>query len=152
MPIMDGFEATAILINQYKVKIPIVACTGNGTDEDIDKCLSIGMKDVVLKPINLNKLHDLLKKFFTCNCRVNANDSEKPLSSDEELLNRQEITASSSSCHTSIPVFNNLPLLFTHSYANPSESLSSNDEEEPRCRLKNKSKKGKHRINPLNVS
>ena len=152
MPIMDGFEATAILINQYKVKIPIVACTGNGTDEDIDKCLSIGMKDVVLKPINLNKLHDLLKKFFTCNCCVNAHDSGKPSSSSGDLLNRQEITADSSVCHTSIPVFNNLPLLFTHSYTNPSESPSSNDEEEPRCRVKDKSKKGKRRINPLNVS
>ena len=152
MPVMDGFEATAILIKQHKIKIPIVACTGNGTDEDIAKCLSTGMKDVILKPINLNKLHDLLKKFFTCNCCVNANDSGNLSSSNGDLLNRQEITTDSSVCHTSIPVFNNLPLLFTHSYANPSESPSSNDEEEPRCRVKDKSKKSKRRTNPLNIS
>ncbi len=68
MPEMDGLEAT----RQIRViekdtgssnKIKIVAMTANAMQEDREKCLLIGMDDFISKPVRMEDLSLVLKKF-----------------------------------------------------------------------------------------
>jgi CheY-like chemotaxis protein len=67
MPIKDGIEATKEILDYEKESgiehIPIVALTGNVLKEDKEKYLNIGMDDYMSKPISLNKLEILVKKY-----------------------------------------------------------------------------------------
>jgi PAS domain S-box-containing protein len=68
MPVMDGYEATQkIRDSQSKVlnrDIPIVAMTANTMEGDRDKCLAIGMNDFIPKPINPNKVQEILYRWL----------------------------------------------------------------------------------------
>ncbi|MFA6137626.1 MAG: ATP-binding protein [Sulfurimonas sp.] len=60
MPIMNGMDATKIIINDLKVTTPIVALTANALDGDRDKFLSMGMHDYLSKPIDIKAFEALL--------------------------------------------------------------------------------------------
>jgi signal transduction histidine kinase/DNA-binding response OmpR family regulator len=65
MPEMDGFEATAsILEASGKTHPPIVAMTANAMAGYRDKCLQAGMVDHVAKPIDPKILFDTLMKWI----------------------------------------------------------------------------------------
>ena len=64
MPLMDGFEATqAIRKNPKTGDIPIVAMTASVLDEDRQRCLDAGMDDYVSKPISVEALRKVLRRF-----------------------------------------------------------------------------------------
>jgi signal transduction histidine kinase/CheY-like chemotaxis protein len=56
MPLMNGYEATAILRNQLKIDAPIIALTANVEEEVKNKCLEVGMDDYLFKPFKYNEL------------------------------------------------------------------------------------------------
>ena len=56
MPVLNGYEATEIIRNDMKNKVPIIAMTANAMAGEQEKCLSLGMNDYISKPIN----HELL--------------------------------------------------------------------------------------------
>ena len=62
MPNMDGYQATQ-KIREFS-DIPIVAMTANAFEEDKQKALSIGMNGHIAKPLDMNKLSDVLKKWL----------------------------------------------------------------------------------------
>ncbi len=66
MPDMDGFEATQVIRNpNSKVtnhKIPIIALTAHAMSGDREKCLEAGMDDYISKPINLEKLVEVINR------------------------------------------------------------------------------------------
>jgi len=64
MPIMDGFEATK-LIRQKDKKIPIVALTANAMAEDKQQTKRAKINEHLDKPINVNKLYEVLLKYIT---------------------------------------------------------------------------------------
>lgn len=53
MPQKDGL-ATTQEIRQFNQTIPIVALTGNESEEDVQNCLDVGMNGVLHKPLNIN--------------------------------------------------------------------------------------------------
>lgn len=55
MPIMDGYEAVAVL-RQKGAEIPIVALTANGMTEDEERCQSVGCTSYLTKPISMDAL------------------------------------------------------------------------------------------------
>ena len=58
MPVMDGLEATRQIrrLNSYYQKLPIIALTASASEGDREQCLDSGMDDVVLKPVNTEKM------------------------------------------------------------------------------------------------
>jgi signal transduction histidine kinase/ActR/RegA family two-component response regulator len=67
MPAMDGYEATQRIraLNVPRAKtIPIVAMTANVFREDVEKCISAGMNLHIGKPLDINEVLGVLKKFI----------------------------------------------------------------------------------------
>ncbi|TRX39477.1 PAS domain-containing hybrid sensor histidine kinase/response regulator [Flavobacterium restrictum] len=52
MPEMDGFEATRIIRNEFKLTTPIIALTANAFKSETEKCKQAGMDDYVTKPFD----------------------------------------------------------------------------------------------------
>lgn len=63
MPEMDGLEATKLVRAQLPYQPVIIAVTANAMQEDKETCLQAGMEDYISKPIQMEKLIDLLKKW-----------------------------------------------------------------------------------------
>ncbi len=66
MPVLDGYEATKKIreSNHPEAKtIPIIAMTANAFAEDVAEALSKGMNAHIAKPVNYDKLFDVLMKF-----------------------------------------------------------------------------------------
>lgn len=66
MPIMDGYEATKIIrsFNNKNAQIPIIAMAANAFEEDRKHALQLGMNEHLAKPVDIEKLKDVLTKYF----------------------------------------------------------------------------------------
>ncbi len=64
MPVMDGLQATKIIRLELENQVPIIGMTAFATEEDKQRCLLLGMNDVLIKPINLNTLELLLAQYL----------------------------------------------------------------------------------------
>ena len=62
MPVMNGLEATA-LIRQEDKKIPIVVLTAHAFAEDRAKAERAGCSDFLTKPVDQNRLLEVLHRF-----------------------------------------------------------------------------------------
>jgi two-component system, cell cycle response regulator DivK len=65
MPRLDGWSATARLKERPELAhVPVIAVTGHATRDDIDRALSAGCRDYLIKPIDmeamLRKVHGAL--------------------------------------------------------------------------------------------
>ena len=68
MPNMDGYKATAAirrLSDKGKANIPIVAMTANAFKEDEERAFSVGMNGHIAKPIDVEKVKDVLVSILT---------------------------------------------------------------------------------------
>jgi CheY-like chemotaxis protein len=66
MPEMDGFEATAAIVERIKRgarRVPIVALTAHALKGDRERCLAAGMHGYLSKPIVLKELDEVLEQF-----------------------------------------------------------------------------------------
>jgi CheY-like chemotaxis protein len=65
MPIMDGYETTARIRNLERFrKLPVIALTANALPGDREKCLSAGMSDYLVKPVNSEHLKEKLSHWL----------------------------------------------------------------------------------------
>ena len=71
MPLMDGYEATQEIRKlpmEYTSTLPIVALSASTSWEDKQKCVQCGMDEHLNKPIEVKKLHQVLRKFLAHKC------------------------------------------------------------------------------------
>ncbi|MCX4244383.1 response regulator [Paraliomyxa miuraensis] len=66
MPQMDGYEATREIRRRYRDAQwrPIIAVTASSRVEDRERCIAVGMDDFVAKPITLESLDRVLKRWL----------------------------------------------------------------------------------------
>ena len=67
MPKMDGYEATQKIrasSHPEAKTIPIIAMTANVFKEDIESCLEAGMNGHVGKPIDIEEVFGILRKYL----------------------------------------------------------------------------------------
>lgn len=66
MPEMDGFEATRIIREREGSgrHVPIVALTASAMQDDRVACVEAGMDDFLSKPIDANKLYEMLVRYM----------------------------------------------------------------------------------------
>lgn len=65
MPVMNGYEASRAIRtspNPLGREIPIIAMTANAFAEDIRRCLDAGMNAHIAKPVDFDKLKEVLQK------------------------------------------------------------------------------------------
>jgi signal transduction histidine kinase/HPt (histidine-containing phosphotransfer) domain-containing protein len=76
MPKMDGYEATQLIREGYK-KLPIIAMTACVMNGDKEKCIAAGMSDYISKPIEIDKLFNILGKWIQPKkCEVSNSHSD----------------------------------------------------------------------------
>ena len=67
MPEMDGYHATELLRSPSSgvrnPRIPVIAMTAHAMVGDRQKCLEAGMDDYISKPVDVEQLKDVLKKW-----------------------------------------------------------------------------------------
>jgi signal transduction histidine kinase/DNA-binding NarL/FixJ family response regulator len=63
MPNLNGFQATQIL-KKKGVRTPIVAMTAHAMEGDRQKCINAGCDDYLPKPVNKNKMIEMLGKYL----------------------------------------------------------------------------------------
>ena len=67
MPVMDGLTATREirkLARPDAARIPIIALTANAFEEDVKHCLQAGMDAHLSKPVDIDKLTDVLGRIL----------------------------------------------------------------------------------------
>jgi signal transduction histidine kinase len=65
MPVMDGYEATQLIREQFTAKqLPIVAMTANALLPDREHCREVGMNDFMAKPVKLLTLRAMLNRWL----------------------------------------------------------------------------------------
>jgi len=72
MPEMDGFEATRAIRRREAAaplpgrsdRLPIIALTANALNGDRDRCLEAGMDDYLSKPLQPDKLMEMMERFI----------------------------------------------------------------------------------------
>jgi two-component system sensor histidine kinase/response regulator len=72
MPDMDGFECTALIRQRERgrdVRLPIVAMTAHAMKGDEARCLAAGMDGYVSKPIDPDRLFDVVERHLVCDDR-----------------------------------------------------------------------------------
>jgi PAS domain S-box-containing protein len=64
MPEMDGLEATQTICQRWPIDRPkMIAITAYALEGDRNKCLVAGMDDYITKPVNMEELAEMLKKY-----------------------------------------------------------------------------------------
>ena len=85
MPVVDGYQlAHAIrkLEAGLKSRLPIIACTANVSTESRQQCFSVGMDEVITKPVELATLKQLLDRWLPLELAVKMEFPAAPLATD----------------------------------------------------------------------
>jgi signal transduction histidine kinase/ligand-binding sensor domain-containing protein/HPt (histidine-containing phosphotransfer) domain-containing protein len=96
MPVMDGITATQKIRNQAKFEhLPIIAMTAHAMQEELQKCIDVGMNDYFTKPIDPNALFILLAKWLAKDPANRHQMAENLVNKENEKLPKETANADS---------------------------------------------------------
>ena len=84
MPIMDGFEASQ-RIRKFNLDIPIIALSAAVMKEDLKMTQEAGMNEHLAKPIDIEKLKNVLIKYLETSIKKVANIENEIISEELEV-------------------------------------------------------------------
>jgi response regulator RpfG family c-di-GMP phosphodiesterase len=147
MPEMDGLEATKRIrgLEQKSGKhIPIIAITAHAMKGDRERFLEAGMDDYVSKPLNSERLYEVVSKYCmkkpsapttdsTCNASANnildINDLKRRIGDDDEFISELMIIFKEDSMvlvnNIENAIFENAPTKLQE-YAHAMKGMSAN--------------------------
>lgn len=64
MPVLDGLDATRRLRESGWSDLPVIAVTAHALVGDREKCLRAGMNDYLSKPLTLDMLREMLRRWI----------------------------------------------------------------------------------------
>ena len=66
MPVMTGYDAAKSIraLTRKDANLPIIAMTADAFSDDIQRCLDCGMNEHVPKPIDVDLVIEILKKYL----------------------------------------------------------------------------------------
>ncbi|WP_213881313.1 PAS domain S-box protein [Pseudomonas sp. dw_358] len=89
MPDLDGLEVTRRLrSNPRFATLPIIAMTANASQSDRDACLAAGMNDHIAKPIDINHVVEVLRRFTLPLLPDTQGVASVPLESEDTIIDR----------------------------------------------------------------
>lgn len=83
MPVMDGYQATEVLIHQHGTQVPIVGLSANYMIKEKQKCLDLGMCDYLSKPF---KREELFEKIYKWTSKESRTSSSNGVSRESEVI------------------------------------------------------------------
>jgi len=87
MPVMDGLTAARTIRARVGHELPIIAMTANAFQEDRTACLDAGMNDHLPKPVNPDRLFEMLLRWLPQR-RTRAGDASPGAAGGRSLLER----------------------------------------------------------------
>ena len=67
MPVMDGYAATTLIrqweLSHNQARHPILALTSDAFEKDRQRCLAVGMDDVITKPFSMETIKEAVRKW-----------------------------------------------------------------------------------------
>jgi len=92
MPEMDGLEATAAIREKESATgehIPIIAMTAHAMKGDRERCLEIGMDGYISKPVNVEKLYEIIEALAPAHSNSGTEISDEQ--SMDDVIDRAEV-------------------------------------------------------------
>ena len=86
MPEMDGYTSTSHIRSELRSKIPIIAMTAHAMEGEREKCLKSGMNDYCSKPINEEKLFEMIQKYLVIKEELNLRQDSITMGKAHEKL------------------------------------------------------------------
>lgn len=91
MPVMGGIEATTQIRRQKKLeKLPVIAITANVMKGVIDDCKKVGFSDYLSKPLEVNKLWEMLGQWIVPADRTPFLAPKHVITSQQDLIRLDE--------------------------------------------------------------
>jgi CheY-like chemotaxis protein len=93
MPRMDGLEATRLIrsLAGDAGRVPIIAMTANAFSSDRDACLAAGMNDFVSKPVNREKLFNILEHWSEAGARARSEGEATASATPEGMVDQAQL-------------------------------------------------------------
>jgi CheY-like chemotaxis protein len=132
MPVMDGYEATREIRHLHKdgaPGLPIIAMTAHASGGDRDKSFAAGMNEHLTKPIDPDKLGEVLEHWLPAKKRVviSSDEPDSTFSPSDPLLTVYvpglDVEAGLRRVNGNRPLYRNLLEKFVDGYADTGEQL-----------------------------
>ena len=65
LPEMNWLEATKMIRDKISESMPIVALSASAMKEEQERAIAAGMNDFLVKPVDVEKLKGVLRRYYT---------------------------------------------------------------------------------------